>query len=503
MFTSRRIPALITSVALAIPALAADRPLNIVLLYADDLGFGDLGSYNPQSKIPTPHLDQLAKDGLRFTDAHSSSGICTPSRYTLLTGRSHWRDFHGIDTGFSKPFFKPAQLTLPEMLRQKGYTTACIGKWHLGWDWDSIRKPDTPRDSKKHTDFDWNKAIPGGPLDHGFDHYFGDNVINFPPYAWMENDRVLTIPDTTFRNMGDVKPKEGGWECREGPAMADWDFYQVLPTLTTKAVEYIHSRKNQEKPFFLYFPLPSPHTPIVPNDEFDNTSQAGAYGDFVVETDDSCGQLLAALREAGLYENTLILFTADNGSENFAYARDAKHNHWSSGPLRGVKRDIYEGGHRVPTLLKWPGVTTAGSVTDALFAQADLMATLANHLGFALPENSAEDSHDFMPYLKGETETSPRTTLVHNTFKDRYAIRHHDWLLVDHPTGTDRKAPGAWMEKHSYPPYTDLPVGLYNLKEDLGQRHNLAEKHPEKVNELQTLLREIRNGNHTAPRLAK
>lgn len=492
-----------TSASLALSTLAADKPLNIVLLYADDLGFGDMGSYNPDSKIPTPHMDKLASEGLRFTDAHSSSGICTPSRYALLTGRSHWRDFHGIDRGFDQPFFKPGQLTLPEMLRQKGYTTACIGKWHLGMDWKSMRKPGTPPASKEHTDFDWTRPFRGGAIDHGFDYYFGDNVINFPPYAWIENDRLLTIPDTTFRSMGDAKPKEGGWECREGPAMADWDFYQVLPTLTAKAVEYIHSRKDETKPFFLYFPLPSPHTPIVPNDKFDDTSEAGAYGDFVVETDDSCGQLLTALREAGLYENTIILFTADNGSEAFAYARDAKHDHWSSAPLRGLKRDIYEGGHRVPTILKWPGITKAGSVTDALFAQVDLMATLATYLGFELPENSAEDSHDFLPYLKGEAEEVPRTTLVHNTFKDRYAIRHHEWLLVDHPTGTDRQPPEAWMKKHDVPAYTGLKVGLYNLTEDIGQRHNLAEKHPDKVEELQKLLQTIRASDHTVPRLLK
>lgn len=487
--------------AAAVMAQAEPQRLNIVLLYADDLGYGDLKSYNPDSKIPTPHLDKLSAQGLRFTDAHSSSGICTPSRYTLLTGRAHWRDFHGIDTGFDPPFFKPGQLTLQEMLRKNGYHTACIGKWHLGNDWGSIRKPGSPKGSKKHTDFNWSKPFRGGAIDHGFDYYFGDNVINFPPYTWIENQRFLQEPDITFTETKQ-KAKEGRWECREGPGRSDWDFYQVLPTLTEKAVEYIHSRKDQPAPFFLYFPLPSPHAPIVPNDEFDGTSQAGAYGDFVVETDNACGRLLTALREAGLYENTIILFTADNGSEAYAYQRDEKLDHWSSAPLRGLKRDIYEGGHRVPTLLKWPGVTQAGSVTGALFSQADLIATFAGYLDFELPENSAEDSHDFWPYLKGSGKES-RGTLVHNTFKDRYAIRDGDWVLIDHPTGTDRQAPKAWMEKHQVPPYSGLKVALYNLKDDLGQRHNLAEKHPEKVAEMQKLLRSIRAGSHTSPRLRK
>jgi arylsulfatase A len=496
------LPTLLATAALSLSASAAEKPLNIVLLYADDLGYGDLGCYNPQSKIPTPHLDRLAAEGLRFTDAHSSSGICTPSRFALLTGRSHWRDFHGIDSGFDAPFIKPDRLTLPEMLRQKGYATACIGKWHLGWDWDSIRIPGTPPKSKQHDHFDWSKPFRGGPTERGFDYYFGDNVINFPPYAWIENDRFLQPPDITFKSTPQVT-KEGNWECREGPGRSDWDFYKILPTLTQKAVDTILARKDADKPFFLYFPFPSPHAPIVPNDEFDGKSAAGAYGDFVVQTDDACGRIIAALRDAGLYDNTLILFTADNGAEGYALARDQKFDHWSSTPLRGMKRDIYEGGHRVPTLLKWPGVTKPGTTSDALFSQVDLIATLASYLDFNLPEASAEDSHDFMPYLKGQSPTPPRTTLVHNTYKDRYAIRHHEWVLIDHQSGTDRKPPEAWMQKHNYPAYTGLKVGLYNLKEDLGQRHNLAEKHPEKVTELQALLRDIRNSTHTTPRLAK
>lgn len=474
---------------------------NILLLYADDLGYGDLGCYQKESKIPTPHLDRLASQGLRFTDAHSSSGICTPSRYAMLTGRHHWRDFHGIDNGFDKPVFKPGRLTLQEMLRRKGYTTACIGKWHLGWDWDSIRKPGSPAHSKQHDAFDWSKPFRGGPLDQGFDHYFGDNVINFPPYAWIENDRLPAAPDITFHSTGKA-PKEGRWECRDGPGRSDWDFYQVLPTLTQKGVQYLRSRKGNDQPFFLYFPLPSPHAPIVPNDDFDGRSRAGAYGDFVVQTDDACGQLLAALAETGLDANTLVIFSADNGPELYAYPRDVEFNHWSAAPLRGLKRDLYEGGHRVPTILRWPGITRPGTVCDALFAQIDLMATLASHLGFELPADSAEDSHDFLPFLKQETTKPPRTTMVHNTFKDSYAIRHHDWVLIDAKSGAAQPTPAAWMRKHKVPNPQDQPAGLYNLREDLGQRHNLAQAHPEKVAELRSLLQQIRTQGHSAPRLA-
>ncbi len=473
---------------------------NIVILYADDLGYGDLGCYNPKSKIPTPHLDRLAGEGMRFTDAHSSSGICTPSRYAMLTGRHHWRDFHGIDTGFDPSFFKQDQLTLQEMFRKKGYTTACVGKWHLGWDWDSIRIPGTPPKSKQYDHFDWTKPFRGGPIDHGFDYYFGDNVINFPPYCWIENDRVLQAPDITFTKTPQAT-KEGNWECREGPGRSDWDFYQILPTLTKKGVEYIHSRKGKTEPFFLYFPLPSPHAPIVPNDAFDGKSQAGAYGDFVVETDDSCGQILQALRDAGFEDNTIVFFSADNGPEGYAYVRDEKFDHWSAAPLRGLKRDIYEGGHRVPTILKWPGMTKPDSVFSSLFSQTDLMATFASFLNFTLPDKSAEDSYDFLPHWKGESPSSPRTTMVHNTFKDEYAIRHQDWVLINAKSGANRQPSAAWREKHRVPEYDGQDVGLYQIRDDISQRNNLASTHPEKVKELQDLLKKIQDQGHSAPRL--
>lgn len=490
-------------VLLASPLVAAPAAkMNVLILYADDLGYGDLTCYNADSKIPTPHLDRLAKQGLRFMDAHSSSAICTPSRYAMLTGRHHWRDFHGIDRGFDKTFFKPEQLTLQAMLRDSGYDTACIGKWHLGWDWDSLRKPGTPAGSKQFDHFDWSRRFRGGPLDHGFDYYFGDNVINFPPYTWIENDKVLKVPDITFTKTP-KSTKEGKWECRTGPGRSDWDFYQVLPTLAEKGAEYIRSRKGQEKPFFLYFPLPSPHAPIVPTDEFDNTSKAGAYGDFVVQTDHSCGMLLDALKESGLESNTIVFFSADNGPEAYAYPRDEKFDHWSAAPLRGLKRDIYDGGHRVPTILRWPGITDAGSVTEALFSQVDLMATLADYLDFDLPDQSAEDSHDFYPFLSKKNEMPPRNSMVHNMFKDRYAIRSDGWVLVNHTTGAARQPSKAWRNKHEAPPYGEELVGLYQISKDVGQRKNLAKDHPDKVAELKQVLKTIREQGYSSPRLAE
>jgi arylsulfatase A len=439
---------------------------------------------------------------MRFTDAHSSSGICSPSRYALLTGRHHWRDFHGIVNSFGKPVFKPGQLTLPEMLRRRGYATACIGKWHLGWDWDAIRRPGTPRDSIACGDFDWSQPIPGGPLARGFDTYFGDDVINFPPYAWIENDRVTAAPDAMLADVPQ-NPLQGSRECRPGPARSDWDFYKVLPTLTDRAVAFVRGRRDDPRPFFLYVPLPSPHAPIIPNAEFRGRSQAGAYGDFVAQTDDACGRVLEALRETGLDADTIVVFTADNGAEFYAYAHDERFDHWSSGPFRGVKRDLYEGGHRVPFLLKWPGVTKPGTVTDALVSQVDLMATLAAATGCELPPDAAADSHDLLPWLTGRSAAPPRTTLVHNTNPQQFAIRHGAWLLVDGPTGVMEakppSAPAAWVEKHGYPPEDGQPVELYDLAKDIGQRHNLAADQPAKVAELRDRLDRARREERSAP----
>ncbi len=483
----------------ALSPQVADRP-NIIILYADDMGYGDLGANNPNSKIPTPHLDRLAAEGMRFTDGHSSSGICTPSRYSLLTGRHHWRDFHGIVKTLGPSVFRKDQLTLPAMLQTKGYATACIGKWHLGWNWDAIRKPGSPKNSIQHTDFDWSKPVPNGPLDHGFDHYFGDAVINFPPYAWINDDRLVDPPDTVLRE-NPIKTKEGDWECRPGPARSDWDFYKALPTLTSKAVEYVRSRKGNPQPFFLYVPFPSPHAPIIPNAEFEGKSKAGPFGDFVFQTDDACGQILAALSEIGAEDHTLVIFTADNGPEFYAYPRDQKYDHWSAAPFRGLKRDIYEGGHHVPFVIKWPGITQPGRVSGAMISQVDFIATVASLLGFELPADSAEDSHDFLPFLRGETTTPPRDAIVHNTKKDHYALRHGDWLLIDAQTGYLRPAPETWNQKHKQPADDTQEVELYNLKEDVQQRHNLAAEHPARVKDMQALLAKIRAQGHSAPRL--
>jgi arylsulfatase A len=476
---------------------------NILILYADDLGYGDLSCYNPASKIPTPNLDKLAAQGMRFTDAHSSSGVCTPSRYALLTGRYHWRDFHQVVKSFGPSVFRRGIPTLPGMLREAGYSTAAIGKWHLGWDWNAIKKKDVhpqKNEALGPESFDWSKPIPGGPLSIGFDQYFGDDVINFPPYCWIEDDKVVQAPDTMMDTRQWKRLKEGNWECRPGPMVKGWDPYQNIPLTTQRAVDFIVSRKDAEKPFFLYFAYPSPHAPIIPNDEYLGKSGAGAYGDFIVETDHSIGRILGALEEAGMAGDTLVVFSADNGPEHYAYARDKKHAHWSSQPLRGLKRDLYEGGHRVPFLMKWPGVIPPDRVCDALVSQIDLMATMAAVVGYKLPPNAAVDSHDLLPLLEGESG-SVRKTHIHNTALNIYAIRHGDWVLVDSKTGYMSPRNPEWEARHGYTTDDTQTVQLYNLQADLAQKENLAATHPEKVDELQRILSQIRKQGHSAPRL--
>jgi arylsulfatase A len=489
---------LLVGVCVATSAACAAQP-NIVILYADDMGFGDLSANNPDSKIATPHLDKLAAEGVNFRDGHSSSGICTPSRYALLTGRHHWRDFHNIVGALGRPVFKPEQLTMPGMLQRQGYATACIGKWHLGWNWDAIRRPGSKPNSIEPGDFLWEQRVPGGPLDRGFDHYFGDTVINFPPYAWIENDKLVDAPDTLMTTESWQPIKEGNWECRPGPMVTGWNPYDVLPTITQRSVDYVLSRRGNPQPFFLYVPFSSPHAPIIPNDQFDGKSQAGAFGDFVSQTDEACGRILKAIDDIGQSANTIVVFTADNGAENYATARLKKFGHWSSGPLRGLKRSIYEGGHRVPTIIRWPGVVQPGQVSDALFSQTDLLATFAAITAYELPREAAEDSFDFSPYLRGEASQGPRHAMVHNTNKDLYAIRQGDWVLVN---VNPADLPADVVKATSQAPSDRKPQPeLFNLTGDIAQQNNIASEHPQRVSELQTLLSKLHAQGHTAPRL--
>ncbi len=474
---------------------------NVVIIYADDMGFGDLGANNPDSKIPTPNLDRLAAEGMRFTDGHSSSGICTPSRFALLTGQHHWRRFHGIVGAFGGTVFKPDDFTLAKMFKSKGYNTACVGKWHLGWDWDALKNPEVPNLTKQRPgrpeDFDWSRPIPDGPLAQGFDYYFGDGTINFPPYCWIENDRVTAIPSRMVSE-ANFQSLEGSMEFREGPMVEGWDPYKVLPTETDKAVAWLE-RQSAEKPFFLYFPLPSPHAPIIPNEEFRGKSAAGPFGDFVFESDAMAGRILQTLEKKGFAGNTIVVFTADNGPEKYAYERLKNFGHWSPGKLRGLKRDVWEGGHRVPFVVKWPGKTKPGSVSDETISQVDLAATFAHLIGYGLKPDEAIDSYDLGGLLEGKTYDQPlRKATVQNTYEKAFALRQGDWLLIDAKTGEHSQSPEWFNAQRGYAE-DDTEGLLYNLKDDLAQHNNLYAAHPEKVEEMKALLDRYKAGEGCAP----
>ena len=483
---------------------------NIVIIYADDMGYGDLGIQNSESKIPTPYLDQLASEGMRFTDAHSSSGICSPSRYALLTGSYHWRRQHGIIDAFGKPFFNDTDITLPQVLKTKGYETACIGKWHLGWDWPFKNEPSGEvmqwgkmRKVYLPQDIDWSQPISGGPLDRGFDYYYGDGTINFPPYAWVENDRLPIKPNASMdiQNIG-FSTKEGDWEFRPGPKVEGWNPYEVLPSLTDNAVEYINTRDPKE-PFFLYLALPSPHAPIIPNDEFDGKSKAGAYGDFMVQTDWVAGQVIQAIKEKGLEENTIVIFSADNGPEGYAWKRAEDYGHFSMGDFRGLKRDVWEGGHHVPFIIKWPGKIKEGSVSQETISQIDLMATLAEIAGASLPENAAPDSYNLLPVLKSEPYPTPlREATVHNTYATKWGIRKGKWLYIDDSTGGHRPLPPSFKALKGYSDFKTAGL-LFNMEKDPEQRVNLYKEHQEKVKELEALLQKYRESARSVPLKSK
>ena len=491
--------AVILAIGFATQLESADQTLpNVVILYADDMGVADVSYGDEKAKIQTPNIDRLATQGMTFTDGHSSSGICTPSRFALLTGQHHWRRFHGIVNAFGEPVFEDGEYTIAEMFRGKGYDTACFGKWHLGWDFDAIRKPGVEKkDWPKAESYDWTKPFAGGPIERGFDHYFGDGTINFPPYCWIEKDRFVTIPTLPVIKS---EPLAGAGSFRPGPMAESWNPYDILPTITDKTVEWIAERGDKE-PFFAYLAFNSPHYPIVPNKEFHGKSKAGYYGDFVIETDAQVGKVLAILEKKGLADNTIVIFTADNGAETAAFERLDKFDQWSSGKFRGVKRDIYEGGHRVPFIVRWPEQIEAGVVSDEVVSQVDLAATFASIVDYSLAEDEAIDSYNLLSVLKGQDYDKPlRTATVQNTSPGKFALRQGDWVLIDASTGAAKKESQSYLEHFGLETFDKKSPGLlFNLASDPRQSKNLYKQHPEKAESMRSLLKRYTDGERCAP----
>jgi arylsulfatase A-like enzyme len=424
-------PSAVCSVACCRPRAVADRP-NIVYILADDLGYGDVSCFNPKSKINTPNIDRLAALGMRFTDAHSASAVCTPTRAGILTGRYPWRTRlkSGVLYGWSPHLIDPARLTVAAMLKQQGYHTACIGKWHLGMDWAGAKATDATRYNGEGVDY--SAPIRNGPTAVGFNYFYGISAsLDMPPFIWIENDHSVGLPTTRKK-----------W-VREGPAEKDFEAVDVLPTLTKKAISYLDERaKSKDEPFFLYVPLNSPHTPIVPSKAFLGKSGLNAYADFVLETDDAVGQIVATLDKAGFADNTLVIFTSDNGCSPSAGIPDLnKLGHDPSAGFRGHKADIFEGGHRIPFVARWPGKVKAGSSCADTICLNDLMATAAEITGVKLPDNAAEDSVSILPDLLGTATKPAREAIVHASINGSLAIRQGDWKLEVCPGSGGWSAP--------------------------------------------------------------
>ena len=437
-------------------------PPNIVFIFADDMGYGDVVAHNPErGKIPTPHMDQMAKEGMLFTDAHTSSSVCTPSRYSLMTGRYNWRTKKqaGVLNGYGKPLIPTSRMTVASLLKEKGYETAMIGKWHIGMN--------LPTGGKGKGKVDWTGTIKGGPFDLGFDYFYGISAsLDMPPYIYIKNNKFdgeCTV---------EIEPHPR----RKGPAHADFKVIDVLDVLAEKSVAFI-SKQSKEKPFFAYLSLPSPHTPIVPTPKWQGKSGLGDYGDFMMQTDDFVGQIVKALSDSGFSDNTLLIVSSDNGCS--ARQADApaleKAGHFPSAQFRGYKSDIWEGGHRVPFIAKWPAQVKAGSTNDSTLCLTDFMATCADLSKSKVPGNAGEDSVSFLPALLGKEIKTSRKGIIHHSIKGHFAYREGKWKLIL------TKGSGGWSPA---PKNKEVKGQLYDLEADPGETKNLFSSKPEEVERL-------------------
>ncbi len=493
---------------IASAVFAVNHP-NVVLIYADDLGFGDVGCYNPEGKIPTPNIDKLAQSGVRFVDAHAPDTICSPSRYGILTGHYSWRTHikSGNPVPGDQPWINEARLTLPRMLKNLGYDTAVFGKWGLGADWAAAARPGREGFDISAEAIDYSKPIYAG-RSSGFTY---EEV-----HLWYGRDyfkkKYRTSADVSEPNYTDG----GRWYFEDGmsrdgdPDFAAFDMEEAQLHYIQRTVDYIDAKGGAKKehdfaiqenaPFFLYYAPHIPHSPIVPAKQFQGKTDVGFYGDFVYELDWAVGQIVAALERNGLLDNTLIVFSSDNGSERYAYKRMQQHGHFSNGALRGVKRDLWEGGHRVPFIVSWPGNVPDGGVSDRFVSQTDIFATLAHYFDVSLPDDAAEDSYSFLDELIAQKKPMPRRDLaVHHSMDNQYAIRKDNWVFVKSPSGDTNGKSGEpqWLRDERGIPSHSEPFELFNLAEDPGQKVNLYSQHPEQAAELEQLLKQVMESGRT------
>jgi arylsulfatase A len=470
---------------------SAHRQPNIVFILADDLGYGDPTCYNEQSKIPTPNMDRFAREGIRFADAHTGSAVCTPTRYGLQTGRYCWRSRlkSGVLNGYSEPLIETDRLTLAALLKRHGYSTGCAGKWHLGLGWvapDSTAKP-------KEGNVDWRKPVTSGPQSAGYDYsYIIPASLDMDPYCWLENGR--TVEPATAHTPGSKRRWDGGggfW--RAGPISPSFDFYQVLPTVVTKSMDFI-KRQTVDRPFFFYAAFTAPHTPWMPTNEFRGKTKVDWYGDFVTEVDWAMGQIIKAVDDAGFGGNTLVIFTSDNGS-HWPVAQIQQFGHRANGPWRGQKSDIHEGGHRVPFICRWPGRIEPGTQSRQTMCLTDMLATFAAVVGDPLPADAGQDSYNLLPALLNPGLDKPiREATVHHSGNGMFAIRQGPWKLIQ------GLGSGGFTAPAQVKPKPGGPQGqLYNLQDDPGEQKNLWLEKPEIVERLTALLERYKQQGYSRP----
>ncbi len=465
-----------------------NRP-NIIFILADDLGYGDVAALNSKGKIKTPNLDKLLQSGMVFTDAHGSSAVCTPSRYGILTGRYNWRSSlkNGVLGIYDQPIIFPERTTIPSMLAKQGYNTACIGKWHLGFNWVTTDGK-KPMDDFKASNIDFKATITGGPRSVGFNYFFGVDAPNYPPYAFIENEQLTAQPDTFYT----VNPE---LDCRGGSGVKNWSLENVFPIFHQKAIDYINKMGKNKSPFFLYLPMTAPHTPIVPDKDFLGKSGLNKYADFLMQVDAYVGEIIKVLQKNNLLNNTLIVFTSDNGASpqaNFKELEEKNHN--PNYIFRGMKSDIYEGGHHIPCLVQWPKVIKGKQTCNQTISLNDFMATFAKITGYQLADDEGVDSYDLLPLLKKpSSKTIIREAIVYHSINGSFAIRKGKWKL-EMTAGS-----GGWSFPKPGKQEDSLPViQLYNMENDITETKNVEAENPLIVKEMAALLkRYVENGRST------
>jgi arylsulfatase A len=475
-------------------APAAEKP-NIVLIYSDDQGFGDVSALNPNAKFQTPHLDRLVREGMTFTDGHCADTVCTPSRYGLLTGRYCWRTHlkRGVLGADAPCLVENGRTTLASLLRENGYQTAMIGKWHLGMQF--VGETGKGRD--------WSKPFTDGPIEKGFDRFYGipasmnygiltylnQDRITTPPTLWTRKKKGLVIHDRNSYRIAPPYDKNRGKNLLE--VAPDFVDQKVLEVLTGKAIEWIQTAAKKEKPFFLYLPFTSPHKPVIPMDRFKGKSKCGAYGDFMIETDFRVGQILKTLDELRITKNTLLIFTSDNGPENTWKKRIEVYGHRSAGRYRGGKRSRYEGGHRVPFLIRWPAKIRAGSKCDVTVCQTDFLATISEMLDVKLPEKAGEDSFSFYSAMGGKKMS--RGPMIHHSADGQFAIRMGDWKLIVNRKATRKK------RKKKNRNVSENRYELYNLKQDPSETRDVSSRNTDRVKLMAATLERLKSATRSAP----